>query len=246
MLRKTGHILIWILLAGYLAVGLTFTGDQMHRLRIKNIKVEIVDSLKNRFVSRDDVINQLKKNSLDITGRPIDSLHRDRIRDAVLAIDEIRDATVFSTPDGMLHIRIRQRDPRVRIMGPTRSFYLDENGQVLKLSDRYSARVLVITGTDDEVFAQQQLFALAEYIRSDPFLTALIEEVHVFKDQTIEIIPRVGNERIFFGRPGGYAWKLTKLRAFYKQGLPAVGWNRYESIDLRFSNQVVARKKPEI
>ncbi|MCD6332135.1 MAG: hypothetical protein J7L89_02570, partial [Bacteroidales bacterium] len=67
MLRKTGHILIWMLLAGYLAVGLTFTGEQMHRLRIKNIQVEIIDSLKNRFVSRDDVINQLKKKQLYIT-----------------------------------------------------------------------------------------------------------------------------------------------------------------------------------
>ncbi|MCD6332573.1 MAG: cell division protein FtsQ/DivIB, partial [Bacteroidales bacterium] len=191
-------------------------------------------------------INQVKKKQLYIKGKPVDSIHRDRILDVVLAIDEIRDATVFSTPDGMLHIRIRQRDPRVRIMGPTRSFYLDENGQVLRLSDKYSARVLVVTGTDDEDFAQHQLFALSEYIRSDPFLKSLIEEVHVFKDQTIEIIPRVGGQRIFFGRPDGYAWKLTKLRAFYEQGLPAVGWNRYESIDLRFSNQVVARKKPEI
>jgi hypothetical protein len=103
----------------------------------------------------------------------------------------------------------------------------------------------MITGSGDKKFMKDSLFQVAQLIRKESFLDALVEEIVINPDHTLEIIPRVGEQRIFFGDAGNYEWKLTKLKVFYAKGLPNVGWNRFSKIDLRYSNQVVAVKWSE-
>jgi cell division protein FtsQ len=130
----------------------------------------------------------------------------------------------------------------MRFMGPAGSYYIDADGREMALSENYTARVVVVTGTEDKTFFGDSLYQVVQAIRKEPFLDALVQEIAVSPDHTLEIIPRVGDQRIFFGDAGNPEWKLTKLRAFYQKGLPNVGWNRYSRIDLRYSNQIVARK----
>ena len=62
-------------------------------------------------------------------------------------------------------------------------------------------------------------------------------------DKNIELVPRLGDHRIFIGNAENLPWKFEKLRALYEKALPLVGWDVYESIDLRFGDQVVCKKK---
>lgn len=245
-MSRLANILVWVLLVAYLGISLAFTESRLDDRIIRYINIAVADSLKTRFIQPEDVIDQLRSEHFRITGMPVDSVNRDAVRLSVLKMHEIRDAQVFSTPDGILHIRIWQKDPVVRLIGNNRSFYLDELGDPLELSDKYAAEVLIITGVDDAVWARQNLFEMVKYIRQDAFLSSLIQQIHLFPDHTMEIIPRVGDHRIFFGYADQQEWKLEKLKAFYRQGLPSVGWNQYESIDLRYSNQVVAKRKTDV
>ncbi len=243
MLNKILNILSWILVLAYLGVSLAFTESRLGERTIKSLRIVVADSLQVRFIDAVDVIDQLRRANHRITGIRADSLNRESIRKTVMAMHEIKNAQVFDTPDGVLHIQIWQREPVMRIIGQKTSFYLDADGGKLNLSEKYSARVIMVTGTDDVEFSRQQLFGLAAEIRSQPALGALIMQIHVHDDQNIELVPRIGDFRIFMGDASDAGWKLTKLMAFYEEGLPKVGWDQYESIDLRYSNQIVAKKK---
>jgi len=37
--------------------------------------------------------------------------------------------------------------------------------------------------------------------------------------------------------------KFKKLKVFYKEVIPYEGWDKYQSIDLRFDKQIVGKKK---
>ena len=37
--------------------------------------------------------------------------------------------------------------------------------------------------------------------------------------------------------------RLRRLKTFYREGLPYEGWRKYSSFDLRYADQVVARKR---
>ncbi|MFA6483391.1 MAG: hypothetical protein WCW62_12485, partial [Bacteroidales bacterium] len=166
-------------------------------------------------------------------------------RNTIKTLSGVKDARVYSTPDGTLFIEVSQRTPVMRFVSPYTSFYFDSEGKEMALSDRYSARVMVVTGAVDRKFLKDSLFRVVKSIREQLFLDALIEEIVINPDHTLEIIPRVGDHRIFFGDAGNYEWKLTKLKVFYDRCLPNVGWDRYSQVDLRYSNQIVARKWSE-
>ena len=242
MWRKVLNIVSWVILAAYLGVSLWFTEQQMSRLTFHGVIINIADSLESHFISRADVTGILAKQGIVTTGSRLVDLNRDQVKNAVKTLSGIKDAMVYSTPDGNLYIRVWQRIPVMRYISPLTSFYIDSEGQEMPLSENFSARVLMVTGSGDKKFLKDSLFQIVKEIRDQAFLDALIEEITIYPDHTLEIIPRIGDQRIFFGDAGNYGWKLTKLKVFYEKGLPNVGWDRYSGIDLRYSNQVVAKK----
>ncbi|MDD4646492.1 MAG: hypothetical protein PHY99_10945 [Bacteroidales bacterium] len=242
MWRKVLNIGSWLLLMAYLGVSLWFTDQQMSRLTYRGVKVDIVDSLTSHFVSPAEVTEILSKKGIRITGNRLTALNRDEVKSTVKSLSGVKDALVYSTPDGTLYINVWQRTPVMRFVSPYTSFYIDTEGNDMALSEHYSAPVMMITGFADKKFLKDSMLHLVNVINQEEFLEALIEEIAVNHDHTLEIIPRVGDHRIFFGDAGNCEWKLTKLKVFYQKGLPNVGWGLYSSIDLRYSNQVVARK----
>ncbi len=242
MLRRVIQILIWLIVIAYLAMALAFTERMEETQTVGSIDVIFIDNSKSQFIEREDVIKVLKLHGFKFTGRPVDSISRSGVREAVYDIPEVKDVNVFYTPDSKLHIQIWQRKPVVRIKSGKLDFYLDEDNVPLPFSVRYTPKVLVVTGSVDLPLAQDKLFDLAKYIRQDPFLNALIQEIHIDRKKHLEIIPIVGEQRIFMGGPENYERKLKKLMAFYEEALPYMGWNKYSSIDLRFRDQVVCKK----
>jgi len=242
MWRKVLNIASWVILAVYMGVSLWFTEQQMSQLTFHEVRVTISDSLTSHFISPADVSGIIAKQGIRTTGIKLGELNRDQVKNAVKTLSGVKDAMVYSTPDGTLYIQVCQRIPVMRFISAVNSFYIDSDSREMALSENYSARVLMVTGSGDKKFLKDSLFQVVKMIRNEAFFDALIEEIAINPDHTLEIIPRVGDQRIFFGDAGNFEWKLTMLRVFYQKGLPNVGWDRYSRIDLRYSNQVVAKK----
>lgn len=243
MLRKFIHIIVWIFVIAYLCVALAFTGKREVSQRIDYINVDLVDSSDFKFITREEVIIKLNQHGIKIIGMNADSVNRSAVRDAVLNIPEVKDVNVFYTHKNELHIKVWQRKPVVRIKSGRMDFYLDEDNEPMPFSPGFSPRVLVVTGSVDFELAKNKLFDLARYIEQDDFLNALIQEINVNNKEQLEIVTRIGNHRIFMGEADNYEWKFTKLMAFYDKALPDLGWDRYSSIDIRFGDQVVCKRK---
>lgn len=88
----------------------------------------------------------------------------------------------------------------------------------------------------------EQLYDLAVFIRNDELWRVQIVQMYVNDEGDIELIPRVGNHRIILGDTQNMEEKFSKLQQFYQKGLGATGWNNYNTINLKFSGQVVCTK----
>lgn len=174
----------------------------------------------------------------------------------------VSDADVYHDLDGTLHVKVRQREPVVRVLnGDGTSFYIDEHGWTMPTDPDYTARVLVATGFIAEpgtqhgvydVHANDSLVAatrsddihrLATFIRTDELWNALIDQIVVLPDGGFELIPRVGAQRILIGDGSHLEERFAKLRLFYTEGMPKADWRRYARIDLRFADQIVCTKR---
>jgi cell division protein FtsQ len=88
------------------------------------------------------------------------------------------------------------------------------------------------------------IFRLANFINKNEFWKAQVEQINI-ENNIFQIIPKAGDHIIIFGDANNIEKKFKKLFNLYQQGLPKVGWNKYESLDLRYEGQIIAKKKQE-
>jgi cell division protein FtsQ len=159
--------------------------------------------------------------------------------------------------DGVINVEISQRQPILRIVNRfDQDFYVDQHGLKVPLSANFTARVLVANGYIDELFANQvdtlhtpvamEVFKTADFIRRDSLWNAQIAQIYVNKDHGIELVPRVGNNRILLGDADSLESKFHNLLVFYKQAMPQVGWAAYKVINIKYANQVVGVRNETI
>ena len=99
------------------------------------------------------------------------------------------------------------------------------------------------TGPISRAYAKRVLTRIGNTIASDKFWQSQVVQLNVLADGSIEMVPRVGDNIVYLGRPVGVQRKLDRLRKFYKYGLSRVGWDRYSYISLEFDNQIICKKR---
>jgi cell division protein FtsQ len=122
----------------------------------------------------------------------------------------------------------------------------------MPLSENFTANVLVANGLIDEDFSgkvdtlstklAKDLFRMAQFIKADTIWDSQIEQIYVDVKGDIEMVPRVGNHKIILGDADSLQSKFKNLLVFYKKAMPKVGWDTYNTINLKFANQVVCSK----
>jgi cell division protein FtsQ len=196
-------------------------------------------------VDQEDILNILYSQGIRLHGTHVSELNRNQLRQAILAFPGVFDAKVYNTPDGTLNIDVLQRKPVIRLINPGESWFVDRTGIRIPASGRYSPRVLLVSGIADEGFLRDSIGPLAGFISGDPVLDTLVQGLMIQPDRTIEIVTSNTSSRFFMGDASGFEWKLEKLKIFYDKCIPLFGWDDYSKIDLRYENQIVAKKWSE-
>jgi cell division protein FtsQ len=149
----------------------------------------------------------------------------------------------------MVNVELRRPIARiVRNDGP--DGYIAEDGTIMPVSERFTSRVVLISGSYvsqllkvrniNELEDGGQLMEMIRTIREDEFWSAQVAQLNIDHKTKITIFPQVGDENIEFGKPDNMEVKFRKLRIFYKEILPRVGWNKYNRVNLEFEGQIVA------
>ena len=113
----------------------------------------------------------------------------------------------------------------------------------MPISRRYAAHVPIVSGYVEKELAVTDLYKFALFLQENEFWNDQIEQIYVYPDNDIELIPRVGNHRIMLGTLDEFEEKLANLKLFYEQAIPKVGWEKYSMINLKYKNQIVCTKR---
>lgn len=249
-----------------LCVTLGFVSKEQDKKVCKSLEISIKDDGENYFVDRNDIKNLLRDKGNTIIDQPYSEINVYELERAVRNHVAIENAEVFSSINGDVKIEITQRKPIIRIFNNTgESYYIDETGTLMPLSDNFTASVLVASGNIFEPYAFRyqysveemrsdtglkartlldELYDIAKFVKADNFWNAQVDQIFVNSEKEFEIIPRIGDHRILFGEGNDIEEKFNKLKTFYLQGLNKTNrWNSYSAINLKFKNQIVCTKK---
>lgn len=265
-MKKVLQVGSWLLSVLALIVVVGFTESHLEQTAFSGLEITIDNRYGNFFVTHEELEEEVLNMGYAPDQVSLKAINIKELEDFLDRYPAVQKSQVFSSLEGKLHIHIRQRTPIVRVFSRNGdSYYLDDTGWLMPLSQTFTSRVMVANGEidapyhlyypvcfahDDSIDADQtgqrklrDLYQVAQMIRKDPFWDAQINQVFVSESGDLELIPRVGDHRIIIGTADNLEDKLEKLRVFYIEGLNKTNWNDYTTINLKYNNQVVCTKK---
>ncbi len=247
-IRKIVQTLVTLVAVTGCALAMISADRQAARRKVKGVGMVVHSPSGVRFLTEDAVRTML------FSGRHIQpeglELARldERSMEAILRANPwVRDAQVYTDAERLMHISVTQRVPLVRIFEEDgNSYYVDAELKTMPLSTKYTHYVPVVTGVAklglDSVatVVKGTIVGLVHFIGKDTFWNAQVSQIDMRADGGFELVPVLGKQRIIIGDTARLREKLDNLFAFYKQVQNKVGWDKYNTLDLRYQGQVVA------
>lgn len=249
--RTVLFVFLWLISLSGLVALMSFIEVKKNENVCKEIKVILPGN--QFFIERAEVDEILAAKNGLLIGRRLNNINLQKLEDRLQANPFIEYANVFADMNGAIHADIKQRVPVLRVMNLAgQDYYIDQNGLKIPLSNHFTARVLVANGLITEGFSGKidtlrtalgkDLFKVAAYIATDTLLNDQIVQMFVNDKREIELVPRVGKQKIIIGNAENIEDKFKRLMVFYKKAIPHVGWDTYSTINLKFNGQVVCEK----
>lgn len=251
---KITSLIIYVLaLAGLFSYVLIKGGETL----VSTTQLEIYRDTDNGFLNKDSIFAKLNSiqqtDSVELNTLKIKSMEKELLKNPY-----IKNADVFTGINGELIVNIREKSPLLRIFNKdSKGYYITKEGDILPLSNEYTARVFVVNGyinipvvsgfknIYDTTYAGTQLagiLKLAKLLSENEFLNAQINQIYLNSKNEFELIPEVGKCTVILGSLNNIDVKLRNLQAFYKQALLVEGLDKYKSINLKFDGQIVCAK----
>lgn len=248
-IKILAHIFAWIFLVVILVVSLAFSWAETSSVECSEVVVKY-DGDQTVQLSSQEIIRIVKAADKNLIGKKLKEINSEEIekevetQSAILKADAyklvVRDSIGYR---GVLAVKVRHRTPIMRVMSSDASYYLDAEGARFPTSTRYSANVVIVTGNVNEELARNSLLPMVRYVVGNDFWQAQIKQIHVDRNEELILTPLVGNQLIEFGTALNYREKLRNLMAFYEEVLTNSNWNKYERINLKYNNQIIAKKR---
>lgn len=211
--------------------------------KIKDVDV-VFENGDNLFISYEMVNKLLIQNLSANENQAKENINLNNLEQFVRDNEMIENAEIFLKLNGDLGALITQRTPVLRVANSTGSYYYDNQGNKMPLSNNYSARIPI---TSNELNREncRDIICLANAIKNDEFLKQQIIGIHqIDKNESIqfELETRLGNQKIMFGEYKNVNEKIKKLKVFYQKSISDNTLDGYRTINLKFKNQVVCEK----
>lgn len=254
-IRKILFAALWLAIGGGMLTLLIAAMGKQKKELCSNYEISIrATSSDNFFLDESEILQLLKSTAHgNIKGQPKSAFNLQRMEQLLEDNVWIKDAQLYFDNQAVLHVAVEEREPVARLFTATgRSFYIDETGRSLPLSDNMIAKVPVFTGfpetlTKADSTVLTAIDTIAQYINSHPFWAAQVAQVDMVADcgpccWEFELVPVIGRHLIKLGNGEQIPQKFQRLLAFYQQVLSRTGFDRYKTIDARFAGQVIGSK----
>lgn len=240
-------VLICVLLIGYVSVAFALARLENSRRTCAGIDLRIEGSSIPDSVMRQGVNSQLRKYKHKIQGEKIGNINLQQLEDYLSAFSNFESVECSFNPDSRLRITITPIKPEVRVFASDgSSFYINRYGKRIDADAEFyiDVPVLLVSQTGRDHIASA--LPVIRYVNSDSELKSLIAAYKVDGPHDVILIPRIHGHVVNFGDSTRLDDKRSAILAAYRQVLPVKGWNMYDTISVKFKNQIVATRRDKV
>lgn len=228
-----------LVLLGLVVFLFAFASKRNANRIISQPKVKFVGE-NNLLITNEAVSKLLMQNYGGVKGRTKKSIILNELEFTLKSNPMIKSAEVYINVNGTLNARVVQKTPIARVNSNT-SYYIDDEGLHMPLSNNYTVRVPLVTG-HVEKNNLESIYKIANKIRTDDFLKKNVYEINQNTKENFYLRLRKCNFLVRLGNDEFLNRKVSNLKAFYKKNQKDNTLNNYREVNLQFGNQVICTK----
>jgi cell division protein FtsQ len=266
-MNKWIKISLWSIFAVGIIVLLTIVRTIQNERVLEEPEIIVEKIGEDPFLTEDELLQKLKIEGLFHDGMKREDLNLEAIETYVSGISQVETVKVYSEIGNHWQIKIKLKRPVIRVFNKYgETFYLDEAGEIMEITPSHTARSIVASGeifdridgesvseiiNNDSLISIRKLddiYRISDYVCYDPLFRSLIGQIYLEKNGDFILVPLVGDQKIVFGKANSESEvkaKFEKLRTFYHEGMPYVGWKTYSEINLKYDEQIVCKRKTD-
>ncbi|MDE6095235.1 MAG: hypothetical protein K2G52_03515 [Muribaculaceae bacterium] len=239
-------ILKWLILT-FLFVYVTWVTVWAHgearRHGCQGIEVVIAQATAADTITRNGVLDELSRYPCRIIGAPVESVNTLDIERYLSRFSNFEEVNCILQTDRKLRVTVTPMIPALRVFENGKSYYINKDGKKIESKASFFVDVPIVSGTFDEKFTPRQLLPVTRFISTDPILSKLIGMVDAKDADNIILVPRIHGHVVNFGDTTRLDEKRRALLTVYRKVMPYKGWERYDTISVKFNGQVVATRR---
>jgi cell division protein FtsQ len=218
----------------------SFTSVRNKNRKLTKSMVVFVDN-SSPYIKQETVNKLLIENKTDAQSIRKVKLDLNQLEKSINSNPMIEKSEVFVSIDGVLKAEVKQKTPVARIFNEEGSFYIDYQGNIMPLSDEFTARVPIISGDINNV-NKDDFSKLLRFIYNDDFLKKNIIGIQITTVGSLKMQTRNFNYEILFGKSINMERKFNNYKAFFQKAVVDSSLYHYRKINLTFTQQVVCTK----
>lgn len=236
--------LILLALLSYIAIASMWAIDYAEQQTLDDIVINIDKNSPTKFVTKEGVIQKLGKTANKIKHTPIAELNIEKLERQLSQDNSFENVECYITSDNKLQIDIVPMIPEIRVFSPDgKSYYINKDGKRIDTGNEFFMDVPVVTGNFDQKFPAKNILPVTRHIAADDYLKNLITMIEVKSATNILLYPCIKGQVINIGDTTELTKKFDNLTLFYRKVMNHKGWETYDTISVKFRNQIVATRR---
>lgn len=188
------------------------------------------------------VLAELGPLGTSATSRSLWGIDTDSLERRLNALNNFEHAEVVRTSGGKLLISVLPLQPEARIFTGAGSYYINKDGKRMDATAGFFVDLPVVHGNFTHRMPASGVLPVVRRVASDPVLRDLVTMIEYRSPSDIILIPRIRGHVINLGDTTALDDKIARLMLMYRKVLPYKGWNTYDTISLKFRDQIVATR----
>lgn len=242
IIRSILSIILLIYLIFASRISATMAGNDL----CTDMRIIVNDNSARPFVTAKELARELHNLPSRAVGMKMKDIDTDSIRALLSRIDKIERVEVVRYSTGEIVITVDPMRPVARIFDDNYSYYINREGKRMSADARYYMDVPVIEGHfNDSTFTPTSIIPLLDYIAAHDKWNALVSMIKIKSPGDVLLIPAIKGQVINLGDldPLRYDSKFRRLDRLYTEVIPHKGWNYYDTISVKWNNQIVASRR---
>lgn len=240
-MRRLKTIILWVAGCGLLILAMSFSASSLKMVKTNGIAVEVDYSEDIYFTDASEIEEIVRAEYPFFDSLNLQEINIPLLEESIENHPSIRGAEVYSTLNGSLRIKVAQKKPLARIQHSGTGYYIDEEGEIMQLSERFSASVPLVAGELNEE-SRKKVYHFWKWLEGEAFFDNFFMGLEVADNGEWILYPRPGNHRVLLGQPEDLPVKIRRLQKFYQTVVTEKNLDSIKTLNTKYRGQIICSK----